>query len=137
MAFQVEEFYPDYRKKLFGGDDIKGLGVCASGSDNKIGIVQDAIVDDKGRFNYLVIDLSFWGFGKRILLPLNSCLVDYNDRRVYVDGLSKEKVKYLPDFYSTEQVDEEYEEQVNLVYQMPQASHTLTKMNQKNYQLQR
>lgn len=117
--FKVEEFYPDYRKKLFGGDDIKNLDVYDSGTNNKIGTVQDALVDEKGRFNYLAIYLGFWGFDKKVLLPINTCLVDYNDRRVYVDNLSKQKVKYLPDFQSNLQVDEEYEEQVKLLYQSP------------------
>ncbi|MCL1464919.1 hypothetical protein [Argonema galeatum] len=46
--FKLEEFYPDYRKKLFGGDDITNLDVYASRTDKKISPKQDALVDEKG-----------------------------------------------------------------------------------------
>ncbi|MFB2919529.1 PRC-barrel domain-containing protein [Aerosakkonema funiforme] len=131
MAFlRIDEFYPNYRKKLFGGDDIKGLAVYASGTDSEIGIVLDALVDWDGRFQYLVIDTSRWGFTKKVLLPINSCLVDYEKRRVYADGINKQKVQYLPTYYSTAQVDEDYEQQVRLIYEMPNANYLLAEQKQ-------
>ncbi|MFS8117699.1 MAG: PRC-barrel domain-containing protein, partial [Microcoleus sp.] len=69
MALQrIEEFYPNYQEEIFAGDDIKGFDVFAGDSDEKVGTVYDALVDETGRFRYLVIDTGIWIFGKKVLL---------------------------------------------------------------------
>jgi hypothetical protein len=51
MALQrLAEFYPNYQEEIFAGDDIKGFDVYAGDSDEKVGTVYDALVDDTGRF---------------------------------------------------------------------------------------
>ena len=67
--YRLEEFDPNYRQTL-DSQDIKGLGVYREGTDEKIGTVNDVLVDDEGHFRYLVIDLGFRIFGKKVLLPL-------------------------------------------------------------------
>ncbi len=116
ILFPVEKFYPNYRRKLFGGDDIKNLDVYASATDRKLGVVKDALVDGNGIFRYLVIDLKFGELSKQILVPVTSSLVDYNERRVYVHQLNREKIKALPEYNETTQIDETYRQQVERIF---------------------
>jgi uncharacterized protein (TIGR02271 family) len=111
---RIEDFEPNYRE-TFGGDDIKGLGLYTEG-EQKIGTVADVLVDNEGRFRYLVIDTSVDTAGKKILLPIGLSRIDYNQRRVYVDGLSKAQVEQLPEYQERMVVDRDYEEQVRGVY---------------------
>ncbi|MEG3898074.1 MULTISPECIES: DUF2382 domain-containing protein [unclassified Microcoleus] len=118
MALQrIEEFYPNYQEEIFAGDDIKGFDVYAGDSDEKVGTVYDALVDETGRFRYLVIDTGIWIFGKKVLLPIGSARFDYGARRVHATGLrSKAQAEQLPAYNELEPVDYDREEQVRGVY---------------------
>lgn len=112
--YKLEDFEPNYRES-FGGDDIKSMDLYTEGGD-KVGSVADALVDPEGRFRYLVVDTGFGPLGKKILLPIGLARIDYNTRRVYVDGLSKTQVEGLPEYNERMTVDYDYEEQVRGVY---------------------
>ena len=118
MALQkIEEFYPNYKEEIFAGDDIKGFDVYAGDSDEKVGTVYDALVDETGRFRYLVVDTGIWIFGKKVLLPIGSARFDYGTRRVYATGLrSKAQAEQLPAYNELEPVDYDGEEKVRSVY---------------------
>ncbi|MFL9449637.1 YsnF/AvaK domain-containing protein [Tolypothrix bouteillei VB521301_2] len=47
-----------------------------------------------------------------MLLPIGRINVDYNDKKIYVQGLTKQQVENLPNFDDLEKVDYDYEEQV-------------------------
>lgn len=117
LLLTVEEFYPNYRETFFGGKDIKGIDVYPIGNQSKIGIVKDALVDLRGRFLYLVVELTIGKRGKQVLVPLASFLIDKNYQRVYVDRVASTNLKYLPEFTNTNQVDYEYLYEVNQAYQ--------------------
>lgn len=135
MALQrIEEFYPNYREEIFAGDDIKGFDVYAGDSDEKIGSIYDALVDETGRFRYLVIDTGIWIFGKKVLLPIGSARFDYGARRVYATGLfSKEQAEQLPAYNESEPVDYDREEQVRDVYRGTRATETASNLATPNY----
>lgn len=135
MALQrIEEFYPNYREEIFAGDDIKGFDVYAGDSDEKIGSIYDALVDETGRFRYLVIDTGIWIFGKKVLLPIGSARFDYGARRVYATGLfSKEQAEQLPAYNELEPVDYDREEQVRDVYRGTTAPETASALSTPNY----
>ncbi len=118
MALQrIEEFYPNYQEEIFAGDDIKGFDVFAGDSDEKVGTIYDALVDETGRFRYLVVDTGIWIFGKKVLLPIGSARFDYGARRVYATGLrSKAQAEQLPAYNELEPVDYDREEEVRGVY---------------------
>ena len=116
---KITDFDPNY-KETFGGEDVKGLDLYTEG-DRKIGPVVDVLVDDEGRFRYLVIDTGVDTAGKQILLPIGLSRIDYSIQRVYVDGLSKEQVERLPEYSDRYTVDYEYEERVRDIYR-PQIS---------------
>jgi uncharacterized protein (TIGR02271 family) len=116
--YKISDFDPNY-KDTFDGDDIKGMGVYEEASDQKIGTVSDVLVDDEGRFRYLVVDLGFWIFGKKVLLPIGRTRIDYNTNRVYAVGMTREQADNLPEFNERDTVDYDYEERVRNVYRNP------------------
>lgn len=115
---KLADFDPDYRQ-TFEGHDIKGMGVYADGSDEKVGTVSDVLVDEQGHFRYLVIDLGFWIFGKKVLLPVGRSRIDYNAERVYAVGMTRQQAENLPEYNERENLDYDYEERVRGVYRNP------------------
>lgn len=114
MAFhRIKDFDPDYRNH-FDNRDVVGYSLY-SGND-KIGSVDDLLVDDEGQFRYLVINTGAWIFGKKVLLPIGQSRIDYNAERVFVDGLTREQVETLPEFTNESMVDYDYEERVRNSY---------------------
>lgn len=111
---KLEDFDPNYRDTFEGGD-LKGLSVYAEG-DEKIGTVSDVLVDEQGNFRYFVVDLGFWIFGKKVLLPVGRSRIDYGADRVYAIGMTREQADHLPEFSNLEKIDYDYEEQVRGVY---------------------
>ncbi|MBD2357355.1 DUF2382 domain-containing protein [Tolypothrix sp. FACHB-123] len=111
---KLEDFEPNYRE-IFGGEDVKALELYTEGGV-RVGSVADALVDDNGRFRYLVIDTSFDSGNKKILLPIGLAHIHYSENKVYVDGLSKEQVVRLPEYRESMVVNEDYEANVRNVY---------------------
>ncbi|HBL10878.1 MAG TPA: photosystem reaction center subunit H [Cyanobacteria bacterium UBA11162] len=129
---KIADAYPNYKQDIFAGDDIKGYGVYTEGEE-KVGEVHDALLDETGRFRYLVIDTGFWVFGKKVLLPVGRAMMDYNQRRVYVTGLTKEQAQNLPEYNDDMTVNYDYEEQVRNVYRTPSAGTTTTAAQATTY----
>lgn len=115
---RLKDYYPNYRETLADGqmDKISSYSVYAQGED-KVGSAKDLLVDDSGHFRYLVIDTGPWIFGKKVLLPIGLARFDYDNTRIYVDGLTKSQVEHLPEYDDDMVVDEHYEERVRGVYQ--------------------
>jgi uncharacterized protein (TIGR02271 family) len=115
--YKIDEFYPNYREQLFDGDDIKGLDVYAGRTGEKIGTIDNALVDEEGRFRYFVIDTGFWIFGKKVLLPVGYCQIDDHARRIYATHiLNKKQVEELPEYNESTRVNRHYEERVRKIY---------------------
>jgi len=120
LLYKIEDFNPNYRQEAFDGDDIKGLNVYAGNTNDKIGTIDTLLVDETGRFRYFVLDTGGWIFGKKVLLPIALCRLDFNGRRVYATGLrSKNQVENLPRYEHGMAVDYDYEEQVRGIYRTP------------------
>jgi uncharacterized protein (TIGR02271 family) len=118
VLYKLADFDPNYQDS-FQGNDIKGLGVYTERSDEKIGTVNDVLVDDEGHFRYLVVDLGFWIFGKKVLLPVGRTRIDYGAGRVYAIGMTRDQAENLPEFNDRLAVDYDYEERVRGVYRNP------------------
>ncbi|WP_017297325.1 PRC-barrel domain-containing protein [Nodosilinea nodulosa] len=116
--YRLKDYYPDYRETLVDGqmDKISSYSVYTEG-DDKVGTAKDLLVDDSGHFRYLVVDTGPWIFGKNVLLPIGLAKFDYNQTRVYVDGLTKSQVEHLPEYNDDMVVDDTYENNVRSVYQ--------------------
>ncbi|MGF1569603.1 MAG: DUF2382 domain-containing protein [Nodosilinea sp.] len=116
----LEDYYPNYRDRetLTDGNQMKSIDsytVYAQGED-RVGSVKDLLVDDSGRFRYLVIDTGPWIFGKTVLLPIGLARFDYQQDRIYVNGLSKQQVENLPEYKEDTVVDAGYEDRVRGQY---------------------
>lgn len=118
VLYKLEDFDPDYRNTL-QGDDIKGLGVYTETNNEKIGTVSDVLVDDDGHFRYLIVDLGFWIFGKKVLLPVGRTRIDHGTDRVYAIGMTRDQAENLPEFNERLSLDQDYEERVRGVYRQP------------------
>lgn len=130
--YKLEDFDPQYRQ-TFNGEDVKSMDLYTE-SGNHIGKIADALVDNEGRFRYLVIDSGIANSsGKQILLPIGLSRIDYNAQRVYVDGLSKEQVERLPEYNERIVVDYDYEEQVRGVYRQQSSPQNIDRSTY-NYQ---
>ena len=122
LLYKIEEFNPNYRQEAFDGEDIKGLDVYAGNTDEKIGTINNVLVDETGRIRYFAIETGFWIFGKKVLLPVGLCRIDFDAGRVYATGIrSKQQVESLPRYEDGMAVDYDYEEQVRGVYRTPTA----------------
>lgn len=111
---KLDDFDSNY-VQTFQGDDVKGFGVYTE-ADEKIGSVSDVLVDEEGHFRYLVVDLGFWIFGKKVLLPVGLSRIDYNADRVYAINMSRKQAEDLPEFNDRTVADYDYEERVRNVY---------------------
>ena len=113
---KLADAYPNYKQEIFGGDDIKGYDVYSTTGNDKIGSVYDALIDEQGSFRYFVIDTGFWVFGKKVLVPMGSVQIDYDQHRIYVTGMTKEEVESMPEYDDLMTVDYDYEERVRNVF---------------------
>jgi uncharacterized protein (TIGR02271 family) len=115
---KLENFYPNYREDYSDTDniDIKNFDVYTL-DQNKVGNVEGILVDElTGRFRYFIVDTGFWIFGKKVLMPVGLGVVDYDQKRVYAQGLTKDQIENLPNYENLEKVDFDYEEQLRGTY---------------------
>lgn len=115
MLHKVSDFDANYQQ-TFEGNDIKGMGVYAQGTEERIGTVGDILVDEQGQFRYFIVDLGFWIFGKRVLLPVGRAQVDSKANRVYAVGMTRDQAEALPEYREDRALDYDYEENVRGVY---------------------
>lgn len=111
--YKIKDFDPNYRDH-FDGQDIKELDLYSG--DQRIGSVNDVLVDEDGRFRYLIVNTGAWIFGKKVMLPVGRARIDYSARHVYADGLTKQQVEALPEFTDDLKIDYDKEEEVRNVY---------------------
>jgi uncharacterized protein (TIGR02271 family) len=110
---KIKDFDPDYRNH-FDNQDITNYDVYSD--SEKIGSVNDLLVDDNGNFRYLVINTGIWVLGKKVLLPIGRAQISHTDRRIDVTGLTKAQVENMPEYDGSMPVDYDYEEQVRGTY---------------------
>ena len=124
---KIKDFDPEYSKH-FDDRDVKGMDLYVA--DEKIGSVDDILVDDDGQFRYLAISTGGWISGKTVLLPIGRAQIDYDKKRVYAQNLTKAQVEALPELTEETSVDYDHEESVRGVYRstMPGATATAPAM---------
>lgn len=104
---KIKDFDPNYRE-VFGGYDIKGLDVYSDVNNEKIGDVHDLLVDEQGYFRYFIVDLGFWAFGKKIMLPVECSQADSEGKHLYAIGFTKDQIESLPEFNESLKVGNEH-----------------------------
>lgn len=73
-------------------------GVLTNKTEEKIGTVANALLDDTGHIQYIVIDLGVNPSGRQVLLPADRVRTDYDQQRVYAGGMTKDQAEFLPEF---------------------------------------
>lgn len=87
---KLKDVYPHMAAE---GSSIIGLTIYTN-KDEKVGTVKDILVDEgTKKFRYLIVDIGFWILGKEVLLPIEIAQVRTTERRVDVEGLTKEQAK--------------------------------------------
>ncbi len=110
---KIKDFDPEYSKH-FDDRDVKGMDLYSA--EEKIGSVDDLLVDDDGQIRYLVINTGVWILGKKVLLPIGRARIDYDKKRVYGQNLTKAQVEALPELTEEMTVDYDHEERVRGIY---------------------
>ena len=122
---KIKDFDPDY-VEAFDGKDLKGYDVYTQGNSEKIGTVDDIMVDENtGDFRYLLVGLGVGTIGKKVLLPVGRARMTPNEDRIYA-SLTKEQANHLPELEEKTAVDYDYEEQVRGVYRPDTTAATVT-----------
>ena len=118
---KFKDAYPNYREAFRNSDNPEAAHFdeySVYSGNEKVGSIKDALFEQNtGNIRYLVVDTGFWIFGKNVLLPIGLAHFDYDQRRVYVDGLTKQQVENLPEYKDDMTVDREYEDRVRTSYQ--------------------
>ena len=110
---KIKDFNPEY-KEHFGGRDLKGIDLYVG--NDKVGSIDDILVDDGGQIRYFIISTGGWISGKKVLLPIGRARIQNDGKRVYANDLTKAQVEALPAFTNDMMVDYDHEEQVRGVY---------------------
>ncbi len=112
---KLTELDNNYRD-IAGGEDITNFDVYSDTNNEKVGSIKDILVDEEGHFRYLIVDLGFLIFGKKVLLPIGRSRISYSEKRVYAIGMTREQAEKLPEFKEDQKVDYDYEESVRGLY---------------------
>lgn len=132
VLVKIDDLYPNFTKGIFNQDDIKSFSVYDN-KNNQIGSVHDIIVDEAGKFRYLVIDTEFWIFGKKVLLPIGRANINRDQERVYTQGLTREQTENLPEYDEDMTIDYDYEEKVRKVYRGVEYNQSAYDQNSYSY----
>lgn len=113
---KIKEINPDYANAL-GEDNIVDCDVYSDVSNEKIGTVEDILIDEEnGYFRYFILDIGAWILGKKVLLPVDYARINFGEKQVFAKGFTKEQAEQLPQFDESLQIDSSYEEQVSTIY---------------------
>ncbi len=99
----------------------------------KIGTVDDYIMDGENRLRYLVVSTGLWGLGKNITIPAGMAQVDDRAKEVVFSGITRQQAEQLPAYDANRGFDEEYESQLMRIYYPKQEPH-LTPKGQLDYE---
>ncbi|GJD20728.1 hypothetical protein RIVM261_056840 [Rivularia sp. IAM M-261] len=105
VLYKIGDFDADER------NNIEGMSVYTQASSEEIGTVINALVDDQGKFRYLIVNIGFWVFGKKVLLPISRGRIDFYNDCVYVT-MTKREAEDLPEYEEGMTLDVNYEERL-------------------------
>lgn len=79
-----------------GAIDARGWEVRTRADDEKVGKVNDVLVEDSGETRYLDVDLGI--LSKRVLVPVERVSTDAADEIVWVTGFDKDGFEQIPKY---------------------------------------
>lgn len=95
--------------------DVRGWTVRTEVGDEKVGKVEDMLLDQNGRLRYLEVDLGM--MRKHVLVPLEHARAERDSETVRIEGMSKKQLEKVPEYaLDPESLDEGYERRLAGVY---------------------
>lgn len=95
--------------------DVRGWTVRTEAGEEKVGRVEDMLLDRGGALRYLDVDLGF--LKKHVLVPLDRAHASREKETVWIEGLTKEQLESVPEYaLDPETLDESYERRLDAVY---------------------
>lgn len=95
--------------------DVRGWTVRTRPDDQKVGKVEDMLLDASGTLRYLDVDMGF--MKKHVLVPLDHAWADRDDKVVWIETLTKERLHEVPEYaLDPEALDEGYERRLDALY---------------------
>jgi hypothetical protein len=79
-----------------GAYDVRGWEVRTELDGEKVGKVDDMLVDERDRPRYLEVDLGI--FRRHVLVPLSAAHADPSAEIVWIDRLDKERIREIPEY---------------------------------------
>ena len=101
--------------------DVRGWAVRTRPDDEKVGKVEDMLLDGAGSLRYLDVDMGF--LKKHVLVPLDHAWADRDEKVVWIETVTKEQLHEVPEYaLDAEALDESYERRLDAVYGRSPAS---------------
>jgi ribosomal 30S subunit maturation factor RimM len=95
--------------------DVRGWTVRTEMDDEKVGKVEDMLLDAHGSLRYLEVDVGF--LRKHVLVPLDNAFADRATETVRIEGMNKDALEDVPEYsLEPESLDEGYERRLDRVY---------------------
>lgn len=95
--------------------DVRGWTVRTRPDDEKVGKVEDMLLDHSGGLRYLDVNMGF--LRKHVLVPLDHAWADRDDKVVWIETLTKEQLHDVPEYaLDAESLDENYERRLDTIY---------------------
>jgi ribosomal 30S subunit maturation factor RimM len=95
--------------------DVRGWTVRTEMDDEKVGKVEDMLLDAHGALRYLEVDLGF--LRRHVLVPLDYAFADRATETVRIEGMKKDGLEDVPEYsLEPESLDEGYERRLDRVY---------------------
>lgn len=95
--------------------DVRGWPVRTRPDNQKVGKVEDMLLDRSGGLRYLDVDMGF--LKKHVLVPLDHAWADRDEQVVWIESLTKEQVREVPEYaLDPEALDESYERRLDAIY---------------------
>lgn len=95
--------------------DVRGWIVRTRPDEEKVGKVEDMLLDHAGGLRYLDVNLGF--LKKHVLVPLDHAWADRDDKVVWIETLTKERLHDVPEYaLDPESLDAGYERRLDNIY---------------------
>jgi hypothetical protein len=111
--FPFRDFYTEQENEMESWEaaQIISFKLCISDRQT-VGFIRDMLVDEKGHFRYLVVNVQVEEADKMVLLPIGLAQLDYGKGEAVVSRLKPALLKKLPDYYPEQEIDDRYEQRV-------------------------
>lgn len=95
--------------------DVRGWTVRTEAGEEKVGRVDDMLLDRDGELRYLDVDLGL--MKKHVLVPLDRAHADREAKTIWIEGLGKDRLEAAPEYaLEPEALDESYERRLGAYY---------------------